>query len=270
MTKTPDEMAEEELNKDMAKGMAKRLKEIKKKKAEIKRLEKEIEKIKSGELVPDGEGSSLSSDKKHVVILLDESGSMSLCRDSVISGYNEYITKLKNSSTNINVTLTKFDSTGIREVYKDKYIQDIGTLTQNDYVPGEMTPLYDAIGKTITSIKDLKNVLFIIYTDGQENCSREYTHDSVKKLIDEHRKNSWGFVYLGINIDAWNQGGKSLGYISGATFSGGYQETSACFYGMSDFTIGYSKGVLTSEQFAGTMLDSLDKQKKKKTTDIQS
>jgi hypothetical protein len=53
--KTPKERGTEELNKKLGKEIAKRMLEIKKHQAQIKRLEKEIDKIESGELVPDCE-----------------------------------------------------------------------------------------------------------------------------------------------------------------------------------------------------------------------
>lgn len=50
--KTPRELAEEHVNKKIAKMIATRQLEIKRLQAKIKMLEKEITKIESGELVP--------------------------------------------------------------------------------------------------------------------------------------------------------------------------------------------------------------------------
>lgn len=64
--KTPEELAEREVNKKLAKAIANRQLEIKKHEAEIKKLQKEIGKIKTGELVPgidEDENSSSSSEK---------------------------------------------------------------------------------------------------------------------------------------------------------------------------------------------------------------
>jgi hypothetical protein len=44
-------------------------------------------------------------------------------------------------------------------------------------------------------------------TDGEENSSREWTHDAVKALIDDKEKDgNWTFVFLGAAPDAWDQG----------------------------------------------------------------
>jgi len=55
--KTPEELAKKEVNKKLAKAIASREMDIKRHQAEIKKLEKEINKIKSGELVPEEDES---------------------------------------------------------------------------------------------------------------------------------------------------------------------------------------------------------------------
>ena len=59
--KTAKEMAEKEVNKRLAKAIANRQLEVRKYQAKIKKLEKEIEKIESGELVPSDEDEDSSS-----------------------------------------------------------------------------------------------------------------------------------------------------------------------------------------------------------------
>jgi hypothetical protein len=63
--KTPKELAINELNKKLGKEIAKRMLEIKKHNAEIRRLEKEIVKIENGELVPNCEDEEASYIKKN-------------------------------------------------------------------------------------------------------------------------------------------------------------------------------------------------------------
>lgn len=59
--KTPEDRANKEVDKLLAKAIAKRKLEVKRYEAKIKKLNKEIEQIKNGELVPD-EGEESSSD----------------------------------------------------------------------------------------------------------------------------------------------------------------------------------------------------------------
>lgn len=51
--RTPEEYAEREVNKRIAKEIASRKLKVKEYRAKIKKLEKEINKIKNGELFPD-------------------------------------------------------------------------------------------------------------------------------------------------------------------------------------------------------------------------
>jgi len=62
--------------------------------------------------------------------------------------------------------------------------------------------------------------LFVIMTDGEENASREFTRESVFKLIQDRQKlNDYEFIYMGANQDAYAVGmhmglrdGRALNY----------------------------------------------------------
>ena len=70
-----------------------------------------------------------------------------------------------------------------------------------------MTPLYDAIGKSIKTLEkktaDIEDVavLVTIITDGMENASMEWTGQAIKKLIDERKEEGWMFSYIGADHD---------------------------------------------------------------------
>ena len=51
--KTPEQLAEKEVNKKIGSEIAKKVMEIRRYEAQIKRLNREIEKLKSGEAVPE-------------------------------------------------------------------------------------------------------------------------------------------------------------------------------------------------------------------------
>jgi len=217
--KTPEEYAEEEVNKQVAKEIAKRSMELKRIEAQKKKLEKEIEKIKSGELVLDGDDSpsSFSNKENNVIIVLDESGSMSSIRSNVIEGMNTYFKKLKESKMNYKVSLYKFGGSKFTEVFKSKTINNIRKLTYEDYCPNGGTPLYDAVGKVIDIHKKVKEPIVVIYTDGEENASQEYNFEDISsKITDFSKKNLWEFVYMGANQDAWKNA-SVLGFSRGST-----------------------------------------------------
>jgi len=66
--KTPEEMAQKEVNKKLAKAIAERQLEIKRHEAKIKKLQKEIKKINDGELVPDVDEESDSSSSSERIV----------------------------------------------------------------------------------------------------------------------------------------------------------------------------------------------------------
>ena len=69
----------------------------------------------------------------------------------------------------------------------------------------------DAIGITVRKIDadrpKVDKIVTVIMTDGEENSSREWTHEAVKGLIEQKEKEgNWTFVFLGAGLDAWHQG----------------------------------------------------------------
>jgi hypothetical protein len=105
-------------------------------------------------------------------------------------------------------TLWKF-SDQLTKVYDDTDLRKVKPL--DDYVPGGMTALYDAIGRAIsTKMAKVKheNVVCVILTDGEENASKEYKQDQIRKMIkDAETDHAWKFLYLGANQDAFQNGG---------------------------------------------------------------
>ena len=164
-----------------------------------------------------------------VNFVLDESGSMEVCKEATIGGFNEYIQTLQKESQNTRLTLTKFDSSKIDIVYTAEPIISVPPLNEKTYSPNSCTPLYDAIAKTIKSTdewilgntkqKEKFVVLCVIMTDGQENSSKEYDRNKIFDLIKKKEKrDKWTFVYLGANQDSYAVGG-SLGLSMGNTLN---------------------------------------------------
>lgn len=153
------------------------------------------------------------------VFLLDRSGSMNVCRDDTINGYNAFVESQKPLGGTM--TLVLFDHE-IETVYENVPIADVKPLDEKTFVPRGGTALHDAIGHVMRM--DLpKDTSVIILTDGEENSSDKYTAMHVKDLIQMHEQNDgWSFVYLGANQDtitaATNLGIRtSVGYDSART-----------------------------------------------------
>lgn len=163
---------------------------------------KKDEKFKIGD-------AAAQSDEVNIGFLLDMSGSMMSVKTATISGFNEYIQTMKAKSPNAWFTLMVFSSIEIREVFTDVAIKDVPELTDALYVPSGGTPLYDSVAYIIRTMskrmesKANKNTLLNIMTDGEENESKEYSRDAIKKLIGEKEAEGWVVSYMGANQDSW-------------------------------------------------------------------
>lgn len=155
--------------------------------------------------------------KVYNLIIVDESGSMSIIHREALAGINETITtcqKMQQAHPELEqrITLITFDSDNFKLHYDNVKAHEAQPLTMKQYKPCAATPLYDAIGKGIakmnaqTEVDD--NVLVTIITDGEENCSDEYNLKMVKNLIEKLKKQGWTFTLIGTdNLDVEGMAG---------------------------------------------------------------
>ena len=151
------------------------------------------------------------------LIIVDESGSMSIIEKQALMGLNETLETVKkiqkaHPDMEQRVTLLTFDSTHKRFIFDNVLAEDTHTLSKKDYRPGGATPLYDAIGIGISKLNAQTepddNVLVTIITDGEENCSEEYNLKMVKNLIEKLKKQNWTFTLIGTdNLDVEGMAG---------------------------------------------------------------
>lgn len=146
-----------------------------------------------------------------IIILLDRSGSMQKIAEDTRGGFDTFVAEQRKLPGECVLTLVQFDSDGIDTVHESKPIADVPPLV---FVPRSWTPLLDAIGQTIMKVgqryaalaedKRPGKVIFVIITDGQENCSQEFKLAQIKEMIGEQiSKWKWKFTYLGANVDAF-------------------------------------------------------------------
>lgn len=140
------------------------------------------------------------------LLVVDESGSMSIIKRHALVGINETLTtiqKMQETHKNLEqrVTLITFDSTHTNVFYDNVRASNANPLKAKDYNPCGATPLYDAIGIGIAKINALTteddSVLVTIITDGEENCSEEYSLKMIKNLIEKLKKQNWTFTFIG-------------------------------------------------------------------------
>ena len=158
------------------------------------------------------------SAKVYNLIILDESGSMSDIYQEALTGVNETLQTIRMAKEDHPeqehyVTLVAFDTEHYNEIYKGTPAGKAIDITPEQYRPGGCTPLYDAMGRAISDLrnhldylapssnKEDSVVLVTVITDGYENASSEYTGPAIKALIEEMRKKDWVFTYIGANQD---------------------------------------------------------------------
>ncbi len=164
----------------------------------------------------------------HIYFVLDRSGSMQSIAADVIGGFNSFLAAQQADGADAIMTLIQFDSQDSHDVLtRAAAIGQVSPLTDRTFVPRGGTPLYDAMGHAIAdatiraeqfwaSDQAREEVLFVTFTDGQENQSVEYTREKLFELIKRREDDGWTFAYLGANQDAYAEGSK-IGYAPGST-----------------------------------------------------
>ena len=178
----------------------------------------------------------------HLIFVLDRSGSMDAIRDDVVGGFNSFVTQQRNEAGECLMTLVQFDSQDPYEVLFDaRNVLDIPPLTPATFQPRGSTPLYDAMGRAIANAtiraeqrtaagEPDEDIVFVTFTDGLENASREYDRDKVFTAVKKREERGWTFVFLGANQDSY-AAGHALGYDARSVqnFSASPDGTAAAF-----------------------------------------
>lgn len=184
----------------------------------------------------------------HAYILLDRSYSMSTKWQEATASINKYIEGLPKESK---VTLATFDSfqypaftNNVINVLPSSSLagslSSYGLNTENSsfkfellakdlevskYVPFDITsitprgstPLYDAAVQMMNMILSdkPKKAIFVIMTDGEENCSKESSMKDVKNKMSELEKHGYITVLLGADFQDVAKQGSTIG-VSGS------------------------------------------------------
>jgi hypothetical protein len=196
----------------------------------------------------------------HVLMVIDMSGSMDHLASDVRGGFNAYLDTLRRDSDEMGnvyrVTVTLFHNDIVSHAI-DRPLDQVDRLDEDNYTPGLMTALYDAIGRTLGGFKakhgDLaegERAVLVIQTDGLENSSREFSKAAIRKSIeDREATGQWTCIYMGAGPTAWAVG-DSLGmgkFSLGATQS--RFGTQSVYSGLGTATAAYASGATGGETF---------------------
>lgn len=148
----------------------------------------------------------------HLVVVLDESGSMDSQTQAVVNGLNEMLREQRRIKGKVIFSLVTFNN-HVQTKVDQVDLAEMPDLTLLDYHPNGGTALYDGIGDTITKFKDQFGVIMVIATDGCENSSHMFNADQVKMMISHcEQKLDWKFMYICEDLESFQQGqGLGLG-----------------------------------------------------------
>lgn len=193
----------------------------------------------------------MSKPKTHVLMIVDDSGSMMGMAEEVRSGFNRYIRELRDDTeVKYRVTAVKF-GIAYEVLCANAKLADVPELTTRNYHADQGgTALYDAIGKALadfdkaTVLKDGERAILVVQTDGQENSSKEFTAEQVKAEIQRREASpDWLCVFMGAGASTWQQGG-GLGFQANSVLRTQHTKsgTAASYAAASAMTRGYSRG----------------------------
>lgn len=151
----------------------------------------------------------MNKDLTVLMLIVDQSGSMSAIQQESQQALDDLVKAQKEQPGELMIKLVTFNhDVEVRPLIKS---EDFAGVTLE---PQGMTALHDAVGFGIRSLDaDIGKlarddnmpgkVIVVILTDGEENASREYTPDAVKKVVEAYQSTEkWEFLFLGANQDA--------------------------------------------------------------------
>jgi hypothetical protein len=137
---------------------------------------------------------------------------------STITGFNEFVSKLKEEQNagEVRLKLIQFDD--YYESHFDTELNTVPQLTVESYVPRGSTALHDSMGKAIYELgqelaelpeeKRPGKVIFLTMTDGMHNTTlinetKHYDRETLAAMIKTQEEvYNWLFMYIGANQDA--------------------------------------------------------------------
>lgn len=152
----------------------------------------------------------MKNKKTYYQLILDRSGSMSVCIEETVNGVNSQIQRIRELSERFPeqelITSLCLFNHKLTPVWDRIRQADLREITFSEYRPDGNTALLDAIGKSIRHLQktigeevshDEASVVVVIFTDGYENASQEFSHNQIASLIRElELTDKWSFSYI--------------------------------------------------------------------------
>lgn len=158
------------------------------------------------------------------LVIIDASGSMSSKTQEVKGGIKSLLKEIKSDmkkdkENKITTIVCQFEGPrDFKVLLNTSNRKDIDLSIAENYRPGGMTALYDAIGEGFNLVDGKQDGVFVsILTDGEENASQEYTQAAIKKMLTDAKKKKWGVTFMGTTESAIKNA-VSLGVNLGNTY----------------------------------------------------
>lgn len=146
---------------------------------------------------------------RHLILIVDRSGSMHSCRAATEEGINELFAGQAAEDGRATASLYQFD-TEHEVVFEHLPVHEVPPYR---LVPRGGTALLDAIGSAfgregawLAGLPEHERpgtVVAVIATDGFENSSREFKRPQIEAMVREQQEvYSWNILFLGANMDA--------------------------------------------------------------------
>ena len=150
----------------------------------------------------------------HICIVVDRSGSMQAIREDALGGVNSYITSAKQDRAlyESKFSLITFSSESVDTIRSNEIMEQVKPIGSDEYRCAGWTPLYDAIGRGVGILDEASGAvpqskcILVVMTDGQENASREFSHEKISALIKTRQERGWLVTFLGEGLDVAQQG----------------------------------------------------------------
>lgn len=180
---------------------------------------------------------------KHIVAVIDRSGSMSNIAEDMNGGIRQWLGEVTTLDPDALLTSIIFDDQ-IEETNVRTKLIDVKP-TSLSISPRGATALNDAIMRGLGHIKKDESALVFIVTDGQENASHEATSDKVQKRIAKLEKQGVTFQYLSASASAFEDAHDygiasaststySMNYAGTRAVSGTMTQSSEAYFGTDD------------------------------------
>lgn len=146
---------------------------------------------------------------RHIIMIVDRSGSMHSCREATEEGINGLFAEQAHEEGRGTASLYQFD-TEHDAVFEHV---DVSAVPPYRLVPRGGTALLDAVGfafnregEWLGSLAEHERpgtVIAVIATDGMENSSREFNRWQIQEMM-KHQQQvySWQVLFIGANMNA--------------------------------------------------------------------